>query len=78
MTCRPTGFEVNNSGGISCEIYFESETLRDSTMFFNIGQDSECITVSLECLENLLACANEMLQAWRETRSDENMPNAPK
>ena len=66
---------MNNSGGISCEIYLESETLRDSTMFFNIGQDSECITVSLECLENLLACANEMLQAWRETRSDENMPN---
>ena len=77
MTYRPTEFEVNNSGGISCEIYIDPETLRDSTMFFKIDQDSEGITVSLECIENLLACANELLQAWRETRSDANMPNAP-
>lgn len=39
-------------------------------MFFQIDQDSEGITVSLECLENLLACANELLTAWRETRGD--------
>lgn len=39
-------------------------------MFFQIEQDSESVTVSLECLENLLACANKLLQGWRETRGD--------
>ena len=70
MTYRPTQFEVNNSGGIGCDIYIDPESLLESTMFFKIDQDSEGITVSLECLENLLACANELLQAWRETRGD--------
>lgn len=70
MTYRPTEFEVNNSGGIECEIRMDPETLDGGTMFFKIDQDSEGITVSLECLENLLACANELLQAWRETRGD--------
>ena len=45
-------------------------------MFFQIEQDSEGVTVSLECLENLLACANELLNAWRETRSDAQTHNA--
>jgi len=27
-------------------------------------------------LENLLACANELLNAWRETRSDAQTHNA--
>ena len=66
MTYRPTEFEVNNSGGIGCDIYIDPESLLESTMFFKINQDSEGITVSLECLENLLACANELLQAWRD------------
>lgn len=70
MTYRPTEFEVNNSGGIGCDIYIDPESLLESTMFFKIDQDSEGITVSLECLENLIACANELLQAWRETRGD--------
>ena len=52
------------------DIYIDPESLLESTMFFKIDQDSEGITVSLECLENLLACANELLQAWRETRGD--------
>ena len=79
MTYRPTQFEVNNSGGIGCDIYIDPESLLESTMFFKIDQDSEGITVSLECLENLLACANELLQAWRETRGDapSNAPSSP-
>ena len=44
-------------------------------MFFQIGQDSESVTVSLECLENLLACANKLLQGWRETRGDAETHN---
>jgi len=70
MSYRPTQFQVNNSGGIECDICMDPETLAGGTVFFHIEQDSESITVSLECLENLLACANELLQAWRETRPD--------
>jgi hypothetical protein len=70
MTFRPTEFQVNNSGGIECDIRIDPESLADGTVFFQIEQDSESITVSLECLENILTCANELLQAWRETRSD--------
>ena len=44
-------------------------------MFFQIEQDSEGVIVSLECLENLLACANELLSAWRQTRSDAQTHN---
>lgn len=61
---------MNNSGGIGCDIRIDPETLAGRTMFFQIEQDSESVTVSLECLENLLACANKLLQGWRETRSD--------
>ena len=67
---------MNNSGGIECDISIDPETLDGGTMFFYIEQDSESITVSLECLENLLACANELLQAWRETRGDAKTHNA--
>lgn len=76
MSYRPTEFEVNNSGGIGCDIRIDPETLAGGTMFFQIEQDSEGVTVSLECLENLLACANELLNAWRETRSDAQTHNA--
>jgi len=67
MTYRPTEFQVNNSGGIQCDIRIDPETIRAGTMFFVIEQDTDSVTVSLECLENLLACANELLQALRET-----------
>ena len=70
MSYRPTAFQVNNSGGIGCDISLDPESLTERTMFFVIEQDAEGITVSLECLENLLACANELLQAYRETRGD--------
>ena len=76
MSYRPTEFEVNNNGGIGCDIRIDPETLAGGTMFFQIEQDSESVTVSLECLENLLACANELLNAWRETRSDAQAHNA--
>ena len=75
MTYRPTEFEVNNSGGIECDIYVDPETLLEGPTFFKIDQGSEGITVSLECLENLLTCANELLQAWRETRNDAKQSN---
>ena len=70
MSYRPTEFQVNNSGGIGCDIRIDPESLAGGTVFFEVDQDSEGITVSLECLENLLACANELLTAWRETRGD--------
>ena len=76
MSYRPTEFEVNNNGEIGCDIRIDPETLAGGTMFFQIEQDSESVTVSLECLENLLACANELLNAWRETRSDAQAHNA--
>lgn len=69
MSYRPTEFQVNNSGAIECDICIDPETYAGGTMFFQIVQDREKITVSLECLENLLSCANELLQAWRETRA---------
>lgn len=77
MTYRPTEFQVNNSGGIECDIFMDPETLQGGTVYFVIQQDAERIAVSLECLENLLTCANELLQARRETRSDarSNTPN---
>lgn len=70
MTYRPTEFQVNNSGGIECNIFMDPETLDGGSIFFVIEQSAERVTVSLECLENLLTCANELLQARRETRSD--------
>jgi hypothetical protein len=76
VSYRPTEFEVNNSGGIGCDIRIDPETIAGGTMFFQVEQDSESVTVSLECLENLLACANKLLQGWRETRSDAQTHNA--
>ena len=70
MTYRPTEFQVNNSGGIECDIFMDPETTQGGTVYWVIQQDADRITVSLECLENLLTCANELLQAMRETRSD--------
>lgn len=70
MTYRPTEFQVNNSGGIECDIFIDPETLQGKTMYFVVQQNTDRVTVSLECLENLLACANELLHAYRETRSD--------
>ena len=70
MTYRPTEFQVNNSSGIECDITIDPESGVGGVMFFKIEQDDESIFVSLECLENLLTCANELLNAWRETRSD--------
>jgi hypothetical protein len=71
VTYRPTEFQVNNSGGVECDIFIDPETLKPGDVaFFVIQQDAERITVSLECLEHLLACANELLQARRETRND--------
>lgn len=77
MTYRPTEFQVNNSGGIECDIFMDPETLLGGTVYFVIQQDAERVTVSLECLENLLECANELLQARRETRSDAPHSNTP-
>jgi hypothetical protein len=69
MRYRPTEFQVNNGGGgIACDIFMDPETLDGGSIFFVIQQDAERIAVSLECLENLLACANQILQAYRETR----------
>lgn len=65
MTYRPTEFQVNNSGGIECDIFMDPETLLGGTVYFVIQQDAERVTVSLECMENLLECANELLQARR-------------
>ena len=45
MSYRPTEFEVNNSGGIGCDIRIDPETLAGGTMFFQIEQDSEGVTV---------------------------------
>ena len=36
----------------------DPETLQGGTVYFVIQQDAERITVSLECMENLLTCAN--------------------
>lgn len=78
MTYRPTEFQVNNSGGIECDIFMDPEAPTSGPVYFVIQQDAERVTVSLECLENLLECANELLQARRETRSDarSDTPNA--
>jgi hypothetical protein len=63
VTYRPTEFQVNNSGGIECNIFMDPETLLGGTVYFVIQQDAERVTVSLKRLENLLECANELLQA---------------
>lgn len=78
MTYRPTEFQVYNSFGIDVDMRIDPESLTDQTMFFQIDQDSEGITVSLECLENILACANELLNGYRETRVDAPVAGAPK
>jgi hypothetical protein len=78
MTYRPTEFQINNSGAIGIDIRIDPESLVEQTMFFQIDQDSEGITVSLECLENILACANELLNGYRETRVDAAIAGAPK
>ena len=70
MTYRPTEFQVNNSGGVEVDIFIDPETLRNQTIYFILNQDADRVTVSLECLENLLACANELLAGYRETRAD--------
>lgn len=70
MTYRPTEFQVNNSGGVECDIFIDPETPLGNTIYFVIQQNADRVTVSLECLENLLTCANELLQAYRETRND--------
>lgn len=71
MTYRPTEFQATNSGGIECDIVIDPETPVGGTMFFRISQDAEEIFVSLECLENLLECANELLAGWRDTRKSQ-------
>jgi hypothetical protein len=65
MTYRPTEFQVNNSGGIECDISIDPETLAGQPMFFVIQQDSSRITVSLECLEDLLSCARRFMAERR-------------
>lgn len=70
MTYRVSEFNVNNSGGVGLDIFIDPETLDDGTVFFVIEQDTERVTVSLECLENLLDCANQLLKEYRDSRDD--------
>ena len=70
MSYRPTEFQVNNSYSSACNIFIDPESPINGTVHFVIQQDAERVTVSLECLENLLTCANELLQG----RRDFNLP----
>lgn len=66
MTYGPTKFRVSNSDSIACDIFIDPESPINGTVHFVVQQDAERVTVSLECLENLLTCANELLQSSRD------------
>ena len=61
MTYRPIEFRVKNADGISCDISIDPESSAIGPEFFLISQDTGEITVTLECLEGLVACATELL-----------------
>lgn len=66
MTYRPTEFQVGNSDSIACDIFMHPKSPINGTVHFVVQQDAERVTVSLECLEHLLTCANELLQSSRD------------
>lgn len=66
MTYRPTEFQVGNSDSIACDIFMHPKSPINGTVRFVVRQDAERVTVSLECLENLLTCADGLLQGGRD------------
>lgn len=60
MTYRPTEFRVKNADGISCDIRIDPNSSAIGPEFFLISQFTREITVTLECLEGLVACASEL------------------
>ena len=57
---RPREFEVDNGEGIKPDIRIDPETLMNDELFFEVDQDSETITVTLDCLRGLVAAAEEL------------------
>lgn len=69
MKSRPTAFEVDNHGGIACDIRIDPESQVDRPTFFIIDQDASTITVTRECLAGLLACADALTSQVTEQRA---------
>ena len=61
MTYRPISMRVENDKGISVDVKVDPENFVSGTEFFIIEQDDEAIVVTLDCLENLVLAAKELI-----------------
>lgn len=59
---RAREFEVDNGSGLKPDIRIDPESFTTQPTFFIIQQDSESITVTLECLRNLSYAAQRLLE----------------
>ena len=61
-TFRAREFEVDNGSGLKPDIRIDPESFTTQPTFFIVQQDSESITVTLECLRGLFHAAEALLR----------------
>jgi hypothetical protein len=60
---RATQFEVDNGAGVGLDIRIDPESVMDGELSFEVEQDTDKIFVSIACLHNLIAAAQELHKA---------------